>query len=83
MKNTISISKVVKQELANFLGVSVEDINDDDSLTSDLHLGPHEVTDFLELLQTKGLDTSKTDLASIDTLSDLVDTFEYAPSTQQ
>lgn len=57
--------------LADFLGVEPGDINDEDSLIEDLHMTPSDLTDFVELLSTNGLDTTKLEISEIESLSDL------------
>jgi len=68
--------QLVKNELAQMLGVGVDDINDDDSLVDDLHLKPNDFTDLLEKLKEKGLDTPDSDISEIDTVSELAFAFE-------
>lgn len=57
--------------LADFLGVEPGDINDEDSLIEDLHMTPSDLTDFVELLSTNGLDTTKLEISEIESLNDL------------
>ena len=63
----------VKQLLANHLGVDLEDIENETTLTNDLHMTALDLTDFTEKLKANGFDTSKVDLAEIETFSDLVE----------
>lgn len=63
----------VKRELTDFLGVETEDIEDDTVLSSDLHMDPSQLTDFMEILSKAGFDTESVDLAEIETFSDLVE----------
>lgn len=76
MRMDKKIESIVKEELSQQLGVSVEDINNDDSLISDLHLKPNDITDFLVALGNKGIDTSKIDFDEVDTISELIDSLE-------
>ncbi|KKR44852.1 MAG: hypothetical protein UU51_C0007G0013 [Microgenomates group bacterium GW2011_GWC1_41_20] len=67
------ISESTKKELANFLGIEPEDIENDFSLTEDLHMKPTDLTDFMEMLSKMNFDTDKIDLTEIETFSDLID----------
>jgi acyl carrier protein len=64
---------IVRQELANFLGVDTEDIEDDSSLTEDLHMKATDLTDFMEILVRMGMETSGIDLTETETFLDLVE----------
>lgn len=68
-----STASLIKDLLAQSLGVDVEDINDDDSLTDDLHMSTSELVDFVESLRERGMDTSSLDLAGIDTVAELTE----------
>jgi hypothetical protein len=70
------MEKIIKEELSRQLGVSVDDLNGDDSLTADLHLKPNDITDFLVTLSRRGIDTSKIDFDEVDTINELVDSLE-------
>lgn len=70
------VEKIVREELSAQLGVSVEDIGDEDSLISDLHLKPNDITDFLVALGNKGLDTSKVNFDEVDTVLELIEALE-------
>lgn len=63
----------VKTELANYLGVESEDIEDESILSEDFHMKPNDLTDFAEKLSTAGFETSKIDLAEIETFGDLME----------
>ncbi|MCX6704202.1 MAG: hypothetical protein NTZ07_02030 [Candidatus Woesebacteria bacterium] len=64
---------IVKRELANFLGVESEDIEDESSLTEDLHMKATDLTDFMEVLVRMGMETSGVDLTETETFLDLVE----------
>lgn len=64
---------IVKQELANFLGVDTEDIEDDSSLTEDLHMKATDLTDFMEILVRMDMETTGVDLTETETFLDLVE----------
>lgn len=76
MSKTTTIEKTklqkVKELLAEQLGIEPEDIGYDDSLSDDFHMRATDFTDFLEVLNTIELDTSKLDLPDIQTFGDLV-----------
>ena len=63
----------VKRELANFLGVDTEDIEDDRSLTEDLHMKATDLTDFMEILTRMDMETEGVDLTQTETFLDLVE----------
>jgi len=64
---------VVRRELANFLGVEFEDIEDDSSLTEDLHMKATDLTDFMEVLARMSMETANVDLTATETFLDLVE----------
>ncbi len=64
---------IVRRELANFLGVDSEDVEDDSSLTEDLHMKATDLTDFMEVLTRMGMETSSVDLTTTETFLDLVE----------
>ncbi len=63
----------VRQQLADYLGVDLEDIEDESTLTEDLHMTALDLTDFIEHLKTNGFDASKVDLIETETFSDLIE----------
>ena len=63
----------VRRELANYLGIEPEDIEDDSILTEDLHMKATDMTDFMEILTRMNLDTNGIDLTEIETFLDLVE----------
>jgi len=64
---------LIKELLAQYLGVETEDIDDDDSLVDDLHVRTTDLVDFVESLGDKGLNTSSLDLTKIDTVAELIE----------
>jgi len=64
---------IVKRELSNFLGVDSEDIEDESSLTIDLHMKATDLTDFLEILTRMDMDTNGVDLTETETFLDLIE----------
>lgn len=73
IKEEIELTKSIKEKLANYLGVEPDDINDDDSLTTDLHMKPSDLTDFAETLDGMGIETANLDFTEIDSFSDLLE----------
>lgn len=65
--------ETVRRELSNFLGVDTEDIEDDVSLTEDLHMKATDLADFMEILTRMNMDTERVDLTQTETFSDLLD----------
>jgi len=65
--------ETVRRELSNFLGVDTEDIEDDSSLTEDLHMKATDLTDFMEILTRMNMDTERVDLTETETFSDLLE----------
>ncbi len=74
-KETGEIANIIKKELSDFLGIEIEDMEDDFSLTEDLHMKPTDLTDFLEVLSKKNFPTDKLDFTELETVADLVDFF--------
>lgn len=64
----------IKRELADYLGVDMEDIEDDTEFTTDLHMDAVALTDFMEILGKAGYDISSLDFNEIDTFLELVET---------
>lgn len=67
---------VLKTQLAEFLGVDAEDINNEDSFVEDLHMHAQELSDFISSLSTHGFEVENIDLTSLETLSDLIEALE-------
>lgn len=67
------IKESVRKLLSDFLGIEPEDIEEDFSLTEDLHMKPTDLTDFMEILSSKGYDTESADFSEVETFSDLID----------
>jgi acyl carrier protein len=71
--DTGATKEKVRQELANYLGAEAEDIEDDSSLTQDLHMKASDLADFMEVLNRMDLDTTNIDLTEIETFQELTD----------
>lgn len=67
------IKETVRRELASYLGIEPEDIEDDSILTEDLHMKATDLTDFMEILTRMNMDTRDVDLTEIETFLDLVE----------
>ncbi len=63
----------VKRELSDFLGIDMEDVEDDTVLTDDLHMDPTQLTDFMEILGKAGFATDDVDLTEVETFMDLIE----------
>jgi acyl carrier protein len=63
----------IKRELADFLGVDMEDVEDETSLTEDLHMNPSTLADFAEILNKAGFPVESSELVDVETFSDLVE----------
>lgn len=70
---TNKIIQKVKRELADFLGIGMEDIEDESEFTSDFHMSASEMTDFIDILNKAGFTTDSLDLTQIETFTDLID----------
>ena len=68
-----TIRQKVKRELSDFLGIGIEDIEDESDFSVDFHMSPTEMTDFMDILNKSGLETEGIDLANIECFSDLID----------
>lgn len=65
-------AKIVRH-LAEHIGVEPEDINDEDSLSEDLHMNPAEISDFVHSLGEAGFSISSLNLTEIETVGDLLE----------
>lgn len=63
----------IKRELADYLGVDMEDIDDETEFTTDLHMDAVMLTDFMEILVKGGYDVSQLDFNEIESFLDLVE----------
>lgn len=74
MNSDNSDTKVlVKKALSDFLGIEPDDIEDDYSLTEDLHMKPTDLTDFMQILNRMNIRTDNLDFSEIETFSDLIE----------
>lgn len=73
MDSENQLKQKIKSELANYLGIDLEDIEDDSTLTGDLHMKATEITDFMELLAGLGMDSDGVNLADLETFENLTD----------
>lgn len=67
------IKILVLKKLAEHIGVDVDDINLDDSLTEDLHLNPAEITDIFQKLSDSQIEIDENKIENIETVSDLIE----------
>lgn len=63
----------IKKLLADYLGVELEDINEDDTLLEDLHMSASDLSEFVETLKSEGADTSSLIIEDIETVSDIIE----------
>lgn len=63
----------IRKLLSASLGIEPEDVEDDFSLTEDLHMKSTDLTDFSLILSKEGFDTENLDFTEIETFADLVD----------
>ena len=68
-----NIKQKIKRELADFLGIGLEDIEDESEFESDFHMNAVQITDFVEILGKAGFNTQDLNFNEIDTFSELVD----------
>lgn len=68
-----TIRQKVKRELSDFLGIGIEDIEDESDFSVDFHMSPTGMTDFMDILSKSGLDTESINLEEIECFSDLVE----------
>ena len=66
------IDKIVKTTIAELVGAEPEDVHLEDRLMEELHMRPSEISDLLENLKNKGLETKEVDIAEITTVEELV-----------
>lgn len=71
------LKTLIKEYMAEYLGIEPEDISEDDSLRDDLHMRPVDITDFIETLSLKGIDTSQLNFDEIETFADLIEALEW------
>lgn len=68
-----NIKQKVKRELADYLGVDMEDIEDETEFSTDLHMDAVAIADFMDILTKAGFDTAQLDFTEIDSFLDLVE----------
>lgn len=71
-----NIKNKIKRELADYLGVDMEDVEDDSILATDLHMDAVALTDFMEILSKAGFHTEDVELTEIETFEDLYNGLE-------
>lgn len=67
---------LLKSHLAQFLGVELEDISNDDAFVDELHMTAADLSDFVHSLEDLGFDISKVDLTALTSVSDLLEALE-------
>ena len=72
-KKTKDTSLLVKNIIANMLGLDPSDVHEEDILLEDLHMGPADLTDLTERLSDAGLPISDIRFDEIETVGELLD----------
>jgi acyl carrier protein len=72
-KEDKDIERTIKKALADLMGIEPEDVENDYSLTEDLHMKATDLTDFMEILSKMDFDTNSVDFSEVETFSDLID----------
>lgn len=70
---TNKVHQKVKRELADFLGIGMEDIEDESEFETDFHMSATEMTDFVDILSKSGFSVDQLSLTEIESFSDLID----------
>lgn len=80
MTNTIdkpssgkSAEELIKEILAEQIGVEPEDIEKEDSLSEHLHMSAADLAHLVNALQERGIDISQIELAELETVDDLIE----------
>jgi len=68
-----NLQTAVKHHLAEYLGVSDDDISVDDYLKDDLHMSFVDISDFMHHLKEIGITTNSQGVSKITTVADLID----------
>lgn len=69
----LKVTQKIRRELADFLGIGYEDIEEDTFFSEDLHMNPTDMADFIEILGKAGFSVDDLDLTTIETFGDLVE----------
>lgn len=72
-KTTQTIADMVKEVLATQIGVEPDDINNEDLLYEDLHMSPTDVSDFINELGKKGLETKDIEITDVESVEDILE----------
>ena len=67
------IEENIKKHLAEYLGISAEDIANDDDLKEDLHMNAAEISEFMQSLKKIGYTVDLSNIATIETVSGLIE----------
>jgi len=75
-KKTKKYLSLVKSMLSNILGTDYEDIQPEYTLVDDLHMGPTEISDLIQMMSQKGIVLEESLINNeINTVEDLVNFF--------
>ena len=67
------VDLLVKNILSEQLGIDIEDIQEGDSLTIDLHMTPSDLIDLFERLKELGYNLTDVDLTEVETVDELIE----------
>lgn len=73
---TQSTLEIVKEVLAEKIGVEPTDIELEDTFRNDLHMSATNLSDFVKSLEKRKINIEKIDLTQILTVKDLVETID-------
>lgn len=68
------LKEFIKSKIADTIGVEVEDIEDGDTFSEELHMSATDFTDFLNSLGELGIDAQALELSPALSVEELVET---------
>lgn len=77
MSNEDDQATKIKTLLAAHIGVESDDISQEDFLAEDLHMTPTDLTDFAQVLESAGFNTTKLDFRELETIGDLIEALTF------
>lgn len=72
-KEELKLKRNIIKLLSEFIGADPEDINDEDLLREDLHMGSVDLNDFLVVLENNNFSLLDLDIADVETVEELVE----------
>lgn len=64
---------IIRITLSQIVGADYTDIQPEDSITEDLHMGPTEITDFIQSMSQKGFEIPESVFEEISTVDELAE----------